>query len=47
MVQNTVDLYSKSSPNEEVFEVTDHIEKSINKVFELLDRVKEANCKLN
>ena len=44
-VQNTVDLYSINSGNKEIFDTTDIIEHNINEVFDLLNKIREENCK--
>jgi methyl-accepting chemotaxis protein len=45
MVQDTVDLYAQDYDNEQIFAVTENIEKNIEIVFDLLNRVREVNCK--
>jgi len=44
MVQDTVDLYAQDYGNEEIFAVTQNIEKNIEDVFELLNKIRETNC---
>ncbi|KAB7887287.1 methyl-accepting chemotaxis protein [Poseidonibacter ostreae] len=45
MVQDTVDLYAQDYDNEHIFAVTENIEKNIEIVFELLNRIREIKCK--
>ena len=45
MVQDTVDLYAQDYDNGQVFAVTQNIEKNIEIVFDLLNKVREINCK--
>jgi len=45
MVQDTVDLYAQDYDNEQIFAVTENIEKNIEIVFDLLNKVREINCK--
>ncbi|MGP2655829.1 methyl-accepting chemotaxis protein [Malaciobacter sp. WC5094] len=44
MVQDTVDLYAEDYDNGQIFAVTQNIEKNIDQVFHLLNRVREINC---
>ena len=44
MVQDTIDLYAQSYDNEQIFAVTQNIEKNIEIVFDKLDRIREINC---
>ncbi len=44
MVQDTVDLYADNYDNEQIFVVTENIEKNIDDVFHLLNRIREINC---
>ncbi|WP_298750957.1 methyl-accepting chemotaxis protein [uncultured Arcobacter sp.] len=45
LVQQTVDLYASSASNEEIFEVTEAIEKNIDIVFEALNIIRVEKCK--
>ncbi len=45
LVQDTVELYAQDYDNEDIFAVTENIEKNIEIVFDLLNRVREINCK--
>ena len=44
-VQKTVDLYAVGAANEEIFTYTKDVEQSATKVFMLLDKLRELNCK--
>lgn len=44
MVQDTVDLYADGYENGQLFAVTENIEKNIDIVFNLLNRIREINC---
>lgn len=44
-IQETIDLYSKNSSNSEIFKATNKIEENTVKLFNLLDIVREINCK--
>ncbi|MGA1931449.1 methyl-accepting chemotaxis protein [Arcobacter sp. YIC-464] len=44
MVQDTVDLYAENYENGQIFAVTENIEKNIDQVFHLLNRIREINC---
>jgi len=45
MVQDTVDLYAQDYDNQQIFAVTENIEKNIEIVFDLLNKIREINCK--
>ena len=45
MVQDTVDLYADDYENGQLFAVTENIEKNIDIVFDLLNKIREINCK--
>ena len=45
MVQDTVDLYAQDYDNQQIFAVTQNLEVNIEKVFDLLNTVREINCK--
>ncbi|MGM0520276.1 MAG: methyl-accepting chemotaxis protein [Campylobacterota bacterium] len=44
LVQETTDLYAVNAENEPVFKVTQEIEKNINIVFRMLNKIREINC---
>jgi methyl-accepting chemotaxis protein len=44
MIQDTIDLYAQSSDNEQIFAITQNVEKNIEIVFDKLDRIREINC---
>jgi len=44
MVQDTVDLYAQDYDNGQIFAVTANIEKNIDIVFDLLNKIREINC---
>jgi len=44
MVQDAVDLYAQDYDNEQIFAVTENIEKNIEITFGLLNRIREINC---
>ena len=44
LVQNTVNLYADKSENAQIFETTKEIEDNIEKVFDLLNKIREINC---
>ena len=44
LVQNIVDLYAQKSGNEEIFLTTKEIERNIEIVFDLLNKIREINC---
>ena len=44
MVQDSVDLYANNYDNGQVIAVTNNIENNINKVFDLLDDIRDINC---
>jgi methyl-accepting chemotaxis protein len=44
MVQDTVDLYAGGYANGQIFSVTDNVENNIDRVFELLDEIREHKC---
>ncbi len=46
MIQDTVDLYCENYENGQIISVTQNLEKQIDNVFVLLDKVKEYNCTL-
>ena len=45
MVQDTVDLYAQDYDNEQIFAVTKNLEVNIEIVFDLLNKVREINCR--
>ena len=47
LVQNTVDLYCDKSENDKIFATTKEVEKNIEIVFDLLDKIREINCDRN
>ena len=47
LVQQTVNLYASSASNNEIFEVTDAIEKNIDIVFETLNTIRIEKCQNN
>jgi len=44
MVQDTIDLYAQNYDNEQIFAVTQNVEKNIEIVFNKLDKIREINC---
>ncbi len=44
MTQDTVDLYAGGYANGQIFSVTDNVEKNMNKVFYILDEIREHKC---
>ncbi len=44
MVQDSVDLYANNYTNGQIFSVTGNLEKEMNKVFNLMDNIKEVHC---
>ncbi len=44
MTQDTVDLYAGGYANGQVFSVTDNVEKNMNKVFQILDQLRQEKC---
>lgn len=44
MVQDSTDLYADKYSNGQIISVTNHLENSMTKVFELLDSLREQNC---
>ncbi len=44
LVQKTTELYAKNADNKPIFEVTEDIEKNINIVFRMLNKIREINC---
>jgi methyl-accepting chemotaxis protein len=44
MTQDTVDLYAGGYSNGQIFAVTESVEKNVEKVFELLDLIREEKC---
>ncbi len=44
MVQDTVDLYAGGYANGQVFSVTNNVERNMNRVFEILDEIREYKC---
>ena len=47
LVQKTVDLYAASASNEEIFHVTEGVEKNIDIVFDALNTIRVEKCKNN
>jgi len=45
-IKDVVDLYADESENDEIISVTENLEKHVQKVFTLLDDIKEFNCDL-
>ena len=45
MVQDTVDLYAEDYDNKKIFAVTENVEKNIENVFDLLNKIREIDCK--
>lgn len=46
MIQDTVDLYAEEYQNEQIFSVTENAEIQANKIFAMIDQLKEHNCDL-
>jgi len=47
MTQNVTELYAKADTNEEIFAVTNGVEKNIEIVFNTLDKLREEKCSKN
>ena len=44
MIQDTVDLYAEEYENSQIFSVTENVELQANRIFEMIDKLKEHNC---